>query len=256
MNKLGCVHLVGAGPGDPELLTVKALRLITSAALVVYDRLVAAEILAQLPAGARRVDVGKESGRHAVPQEEINRLLVDLARGGQDVVRLKGGDPFIFGRGGEEAQYLTRHGIPHDIVPGITAASGCAAAVGIPLTHRGLSDGIRLVTGHRQDGLDLDLNFPALADPNCTLVVYMGVGSAARLVRGLKEAGLPGETPVAVVERGTTPAQRLFTATLDTLPDRMRRWAPKPPAVLVIGRVVSLIEERPRIRDPAEAVDA
>lgn len=256
MNKVGCVHLVGAGPGDPDLLTAKALRLIVAAELVVYDRLVGPDVLALLPPRAMRIDVGKESGHHAMPQHDINRLLVSLARNGRDVLRLKGGDPFVFGRGGEEAQHLACHGVPYDVVPGITAASGCAAAVGIPLTYRGLSDGVRFVTGHRQDGHELNLNFAALADPNCTLVVYMGVGSAARLVRGLQEAGLPGETPVAVVERGTTPSQRLLTATLDTLSARMEAWAPKPPALLMIGRVVSLALERPGIGTFAEVADA
>ncbi|MCR6628715.1 MAG: uroporphyrinogen-III C-methyltransferase [Magnetospirillum sp.] len=256
MVRFGKVSLVGAGPGDPELLTVKATRLIAGAGLVVYDRLVGEAVLDLVPAAARRIDVGKESGRHALPQDEINRLLVDLARSGQDVVRLKGGDPFVFGRGGEEALHLARHGIPHDIVPGITAASGCAAAVGIPLTHRGLSDGVRLVTGHRQDDGELDLNFTALADPNCTLVVYMGVGSAVRLAASLMEAGLPGGTLVAVIERGTTPSQRLLTATLDTLSEQMRIWTPKPPALLMIGRVVSLALERPRIGEPAEVAHA
>lgn len=255
MNKLGCVHLVGAGPGDPDLLTMKAMRLIAAAEAVVYDRLVSAGVLALIPSHAICFDVGKASGRHPLPQSEINELLVSLARQGREVVRLKGGDPFVFGRGGEEALHLARHGIPHDIVPGITAASGCAAAVGIPLTHRGLSDGVRLVTGHRQDG-DLDLNFPALADPDCTLVVYMGVGSAARLAGSLMEAGLPGGTPVALIERGTTPDQRLLIATLQSLPERMAAWVPKPPALLMIGRVVSLALVRPRIGEPAETVHA
>jgi uroporphyrin-III C-methyltransferase len=255
MVRLGKVSLVGAGPGDPDLLTVKAARLIAGAGLVVYDRLVSEAVLGLVPPTARRVDVGKESGRHSVPQHEINRLLVELASEGSDVVRLKGGDPFIFGRGGEEALCLARHGIPHDIVPGITAASGCAAAMGIPLTQRGLSDGVRLVTGHREDD-GLDLNFAALADPNCTLVVYMGVGSAVRLAASLREAGLPGETPVAVIERGTTPDQRLLLATLASLPGQMAVWAPRPPALLMIGRVVSLALERPRIGEPIEVTHA
>ncbi|CAA7624257.1 uroporphyrinogen-III C-methyltransferase [Magnetospirillum sp. UT-4] len=238
MMHRGKVHLVGSGPGDPELLTLKAARLIAGAGVVVFDRLVGESILDLLPAGARRMDVGKETGRHAVPQAEINRLLVGLAMDGHDVVRLKGGDPFIFGRGGEEAQALAAAGIPFEVVPGITAASGCAAASGIPLTLRGIAEGVRLVTGHRQDDGDLDLDWASLADPRCTLVVYMGVASAERMAAGLVGAGLPADTPVAIIERGTTPEQRTWVSRLGCLTADMERWAPKPPALLVIGRVV------------------
>ncbi len=240
MKKLGCVHLVGAGPGDPDLLTVKACRLIGSAAAVVFDRLVGDGVLAMIPATARRFNVGKQTGRHSLPQEDINSLLADLARQGLEVVRLKGGDPFVFGRGGEEALYLAHHGIPFDIVPGITAASGCAAACGIPLTHRGLADGVRLVTGHCQDDRPLDLDWRALADPRCTLAIYMGLASAAQMAAGLLGAGRDGATPVAMVENGTTPAQRLRLTTLDRLADDMARWAPAPPALLLVGEVVRL----------------
>jgi len=243
----GKVYLVGAGPGDPELLTLKAARLISSAKVVVYDRLVGAQVLALIPADARRIDVGKESGRHSVPQDEINALLVNLACDGHDVVRLKGGDPFVFGRGGEEAQELARHGIEHHIVPGISAAMGCAAAAGIPLTYRGLSDGVRLVTGHRQEDRDLDLDWQALADPNCTLVVYMGVGTAQRLADKLLVAGLPAATPVAIIERGTTPDQRTIFSSVATLARDVAAHAPKPPALLIIGKVVGLALERPLV---------
>jgi uroporphyrin-III C-methyltransferase len=240
MPRPGKVILVGAGPGDPDLLTVKAMRAIQSAEVVVFDRLVGHAVLDLIPDGARRVDVGKETGRHPLPQDQINRLLVDLAQDGRDVVRLKGGDPFIFGRGGEEALALAEAGIEFEIVPGITAASGCAAVAGIPLTHRGLAESVRLVTGHRQEDRDLDLNWSSLADPRCTLVVYMGVASAQRLAGGLRGAGLSGETPVAIIERGTTPQQRTFTTTLDNLVADIERWQPQPPALLIIGQVVTL----------------
>jgi uroporphyrin-III C-methyltransferase len=240
MPRPGKVMLVGAGPGDPDLLTVKAMRAIVQARVVVFDRLVGEAVLDLIPPGARRIDVGKETGRHPLPQDRINALLVDLAGRGEDVVRLKGGDPFIFGRGGEEAEALALAGIAFEIVPGITAASGCAAMAGIPLTHRGVAESVRLVTGHRQEDHDLDLDWSSLADPRCTLVVYMGVASAQRLAGGLRGAGLAGETPVAIIERGTTPQQRTHFSTLATLADDIARWQPKPPALLIIGQVVGL----------------
>ncbi|MGE5515690.1 MAG: uroporphyrinogen-III C-methyltransferase [Bacteroidota bacterium] len=239
MTRRGKVTLVGAGPGDPELLTVKAARLIAAAETVVFDRLVGEAVLELIAPTARRVDVGKETGRHSMPQDAINRLLVTLAEDGHDVVRLKGGDPFIFGRGGEEAEALAAAGIPFEVVPGITAAAGCAAAAGIPLTHRGVAESVRLVTGHRQDDGDLDLDWTSLADPRCTLVVYMGVASAERLAGSLRGAGLAGETPVAIIERGTTPAQRTLFTTLERLGVDMARWNPRPPSLLIIGQVVA-----------------
>ncbi len=240
MGNRGKVWLVGAGPGDPDLLTCKARRLIEGAKVVVFDRLVGDAIMALVPVGCRLVDVGKSTGRHPLPQERINALLADLAAKGDDVVRLKGGDPFVFGRGGEEALHLARAGIDFEVVPGITAASGCAAAAGIPLTHRGLAESVRLVTGHFQDNRDLDLDWNSLADPRCTLVVYMGVASAERLAGGLRGAGLPGETPVAIIERGTTPRQRTLITTLDLLVADIARWQPQPPSLLMIGQVVTL----------------
>lgn len=236
----GTVTLVGAGPGDPDLLTVKAARLIATARVVVFDRLVGQAVLDLIPADARRIDVGKESGRHPLPQPRINDLLVRLALEGHDVLRLKGGDPFIFGRGGEEAAALAAAGIACDVVPGITAASGCSAAMGIPLTHRGLAEGVRLITGHRQDDDALDLDFAALADPRCTLVVYMGLANLSPLRDGLVRAGLPATTPAAVIERGTMPQQRTLLTTLADLPEDVGRWRPVPPSLLVIGQVVSL----------------
>lgn len=240
MRKVGCVHLVGAGPGDPDLLTVKALRLLHSADLVVYDRLVGEAILAEIPATAERISVGKESGFHAVPQDEINALLVRHALAGRDVVRLKGGDPFLFGRGGEEAEALVAHGIPVEVVPGISAAFGCAAAAGIPLTHRDVAQGVRFVTGHLREDRALDLDWARLADPDCTLVVYMGVASAGRLAAGLMTGGLAAETPVAVVENGTTGRQRSLLGELRSLDADIARWRVRPPALIIIGRVAGL----------------
>ncbi|OIR02039.1 siroheme synthase [mine drainage metagenome] len=238
MSKPGQVFLVGAGPGDPDLLTVKALRLIGAADAVVHDRLVSPAILALLPPGARRFCVGKESGHHPIPQDEINALLAELARQGLAVVRLKGGDPFIFGRGGEEALFLARAGIPCEVVPGITAAAGCAAAVGLPLTHRGLAASVRLITGHGRDDGAPDLDWPTLADPACTLVFYMGLAAAPLISAKLLAAGLPAATPAAIIERGTQPGQRLLRTTLAGLPEAARGC--RPPSLLIVGRVAAL----------------
>ena len=243
------VHLVGAGPGDPDLLTVKAVRLIQSADVVVYDRLVGEGVLALVPPGTARICVGKESGRHLLPQDEINDLLVSLAKPGRKVVRLKGGDPFVFGRGGEEALHLVHHGVAVDVVPGVTAASGCSAATGIPLTHRGLATGVRLVTGHSRDDSELELDWNSLADPDCTLVIYMGLSTIGWVAKRLMDAGLPPETPAAAIEKGTTPEQRVCVSTLAGLAVDVTSWNLKPPTLLMIGRVVSLAEAL----QPAEA---
>ncbi len=244
MNVQGCVHLVGAGPGDPDLLTVKALRLLQTADVVVYDRLVSQGILDLIPTGITRICVGKESGHHLLPQDEINDLLVKLATPTRRVVRLKGGDPFVFGRGGEEALHLVAHGIAVEVVPGITAASGCAASAGIPLTHRDLAHSVRLVTGHMQGDRDLDLDWAKLADPACTLVVYMGLGSVDRMADGLMTAGLSPDTPVAVVERGTTGTQRNLHGVLASMAADVRAWDVRPPALIIIGKVVALAADR------------
>jgi uroporphyrin-III C-methyltransferase len=237
------VYLVGAGPGDPDLLTVKALRLIQSADVVVYDRLVGDGILDLIPPGTTRISVGKAKGHHLLPQDQINDLLVSLARPGRRVVRLKGGDPYVFGRGAEEALYLAGYGIATEVVPGITAAAGCAAATGIPLTHREVARSVRLVTGHLRDDQSLDLDWQRLADPSCTLVVYMGVGTAGPMADGLIAAGLDPATPVAVVEKGTTPAQRVLRGILGDLEADVARWQVEPPSLLIIGRVVGLAAE-------------
>jgi uroporphyrin-III C-methyltransferase/precorrin-2 dehydrogenase/sirohydrochlorin ferrochelatase/uroporphyrin-III C-methyltransferase len=236
------VHLVGAGPGDPELLTLKALRLIEAADVVVYDRLVAPEVLARVPPGSTRIFVGKSTSNHTLPQEEINELLARLAKPGRCVVRLKGGDPFIFGRGGEEAEYLARRGIAVEVVPGVTAAAGCAAEFGIPLTHRGLATGVRFVTGHARGNEQLELDWRSLADPDTTLVVYMGLGTFAEIAARLVEAGLPPSTPAAAIANGTTPQRQICRATLAELPQRVAAARIGSPALLVIGRVAALAD--------------
>jgi uroporphyrin-III C-methyltransferase len=232
------VHLVGAGPGDPELLTVRALGLLQQADAVVYDRLVSEPVLALIPPGAMRISVGKQPYHHPVAQEEISELLVNLARAGHRVVRLKGGDPFVFGRGSEEAECLARHGIPFEIVPGVTAASGCAAAAGIPLTHRGLASGVRYVTGHRRNDGELDLDWQGLADPETTLVVYMGLATIGLIAARLMAAGLPGSTPVAAINNGTLPSERHFISTLAEVGGLAAGL--EGPVLFVIGRVVAL----------------
>ncbi len=238
----GTVYLVGAGPGDADLLTVRAHRLIEQAEVLVYDRLVAEEILELSSQSAVRVFVGKSPSRHTLPQEEINSLLVRLASSGRNVVRLKGGDPFIFGRGGEEAEELARAGIPFEVVPGITAASGCLAGLGIPLTHRGVATGARFVTGHCREGVPLELNWKSLADPETTLVIYMGLSNIAIMTEQLAAAGLSPETPALAVSSGTTPRQKTCRGTLATLPEDVERDGLTAPVLIVIGQVVEAAE--------------
>ena len=230
------VAIVGAGPGDADLLTVRAVTWLGRADVVVHDRLVGPGVLAYARPGARLIDVGKAPGGHGHSQAAINALLVHHARAGRRVVRLKGGDPFIFGRGGEELEALGRHGIAVEVVPGITAALGCAAAAGIPLTQRGRSQAVTLVTGATADGL-ADLDWTALAGLGQTLVVYMGVAAAGAIAERLIGAGLDPETPAAVVENGTLPGQRIVTASLATLGETIENHAIRAPALLVIGEV-------------------
>lgn len=235
----GKVWLVGAGPGDPDLLTVKAARLISQADALVYDHLVGDGIMDLARPDARRIYAGKEASKHTLPQDSINNLLVELAREGLSVVRLKGGDPFIFGRGGEELETLVESGIPFEVVPGVTAAAGCAAYAGFPLTHRDHAQSLTFVTGHLKDGT-VNLDWPALARPKQTVVFYMGVGAAAEICRQMINHGLPSLTPAAVIRNGSMPTQQTLLATLGTLPQRIAEAEIKPPALIVVGSVVGL----------------
>ncbi len=242
MDSGSCVYFVGAGPGDPGLLTLRAYELIRQAEVIVYDRLVSGEIMGIAPKGAARIYVGKSAGHHHMTQDEINNLLVRLGRTGRRIVRLKGGDPFIFGRGGEEALVLREHGIPFEVVPGVTSAAACSAYAGIPLTHRGLATGARIVTGHCRANMPLDLNWESLADPDTTLVVYMGLMHLEEISSRLIAAGLPADTPAAVIENGTTPRHRTCIDTLAGIPAEVRRQEFRTPSLIVIGRVVSLAD--------------
>jgi uroporphyrin-III C-methyltransferase/precorrin-2 dehydrogenase/sirohydrochlorin ferrochelatase len=239
---LGEVYLVGAGPGAPDLLTFRALRLMQQADVVVYDRLVSPEILDLARRDAEKIYVGKQRQNHALPQESINILLAKLAKAGKRVVRLKGGDPFIFGRGGEEIETLMQQGINFQVVPGITAASGCATYAGIPLTHRDHAQSCTFVTGHLKDN-SVNLNWTQLAAPNQTIVIYMGLAGLEKICQSLIAHGSPQDLPIALVQQGTTSNQKVVTGTLATLPGKVAGQDIKPPTLIIIGTVVTLHDQ-------------
>ncbi len=241
--KQGKVILVGAGPGDPGLLTIRGREALSGAEVVVYDRLVSPAILALIPSGVERIDVGKEASHHKVPQEEINRILLRKALEGKTVVRLKGGDPFVFGRGGEELELLAAQGVAFEEVPGITSAIAAAAYAGIPVTHRDYCSSLHIITGHQRAGKELSIDFEALVRTGGTLIFLMGVTAMPKIVEGLLQAGMDGGTPAAMVERGTTPSQRRCSATLSTLPEKAAEMGIRSPAIIIVGRVCSLAED-------------
>ncbi len=235
----GIVYLVGSGPGDLELLTLRAARLIGEADSIVYDHLIADGVLELARPDAQKIYAGKETTKHTLPQQELNLLLVQLAREGKKVVRLKGGDPFIFGRGGEEIETLVEFGVPFEVVPGVTAAAGCAAYAGIPLTHREHAQTVVFATGHLKDGT-VNLDWAALARPHQTVVFYMGIGGIGEICRQMIAHGLPETHPAAVVQNGTSTRQRVLTADLATLPEKVAAAGVGSPALIIVGTVVTL----------------
>ncbi|MCI4439879.1 uroporphyrinogen-III C-methyltransferase [Tibeticola sp.] len=248
---LGTVTLLGAGPGDPELLTVKAFKALQGAKLALYDHLVSPGVLDLLPPQAECIYVGKESSRHTLPQEEIIELMLRLARSGRSLLRIKGGDGYIFGRGGEEAQALAAEGIPFTVIPGLTAAQGAAASIGIPLTHRDHAASLVLATGHLRNGKGLDMDWAMLARPRQTVVLYMGVNNLPEICRQLMAHGMPGDTPAALVEKATLPEERCITGTIAELPALALSHQIRPPALVMIGGVVTV---RTQLK-PAYAAD-
>ena len=243
MERRGKVILVGAGPGDPGLLTLKGREALRKAEVVVYDRLVSPAILAMMPADAEKIDVGKEASHHKVPQWQINQILLDKALEGKTVVRLKGGDPFVFGRGGEELELLAEHGVAFEEVPGVTSAIAACAYAGIPVTHRDFCSSLHIITGHARAGAELTIDFEALVRTRGTLVFLMGVTAMPKIVEGLLQVGMDPDTPAAMVESGTTPAQRRCDATLGTLPERAAAMGIHSPAIIVVGKVCALAKD-------------
>jgi uroporphyrin-III C-methyltransferase len=236
----GKIFLVGAGPGDPALLTIKAADLLKNAKNVVYDRLVSEEILALIPQSAEKIYVGKESGRHIVPQDKITELLVKMALEGKDVVRLKGGDPFIFGRGGEEAEALAENGIEFEIIPGVSSSVVAPMYAGIPLTHRDYASSVAIVTGHQAGDGERTIEWTKIASAVDTIVILMGIESLEAIIEKLLKGGIKPTTPVAIIEKGTSKQQRSITGTIETIIKDSKEATIKPPAVIVIGGVVNL----------------
>ena len=248
----GCVYLVGAGPGDPELLTVKAARLIADADVLVYDHLVSTAVMALVNPAAEKIYAGKQRGNHTLPQEELNDLLVRLASAGKCVVRLKGGDPYTFGRGGEEVQTLRARGVAFEVVPGITAATGVAAYTGIPLTHRDYAQACIFVTGHLKDG-SMNLDWPGLARPRQTVVIYMGLHGLSHLCEQLILHGLPATWPAAIVQHGSLPTQRTVAGTLASLPALADAAKLRAPTLIIVGEVVLLHDQLKWVIEAAES---
>jgi len=246
---VGRVYLVGAGPGDPELLTLRAVRLLQQAQVVVYDHLVSSAVLEFVSPKAQRIYAGKRRNEHTLRQEEINTLLISLATQGKQVVRLKGGDPFIFGRGGEELQALAARGIDFEVVPGVTAASGVASYAGIPLTHRDYAQSCIFVTGHLKNGT-ADLDWPSLVRLNQTVVIYMGLGGLPEICRQMMAHGAAPNLPIAVVQDGSIASQKVVTGTLIDMPDRVARAGLKSPCLTIIGNVVKLHDELAWFKPP------
>ena len=246
---VGRVYLVGAGPGDPELLTLRAVRLLQQAQVVVYDHLVSSAVLEFVSPKAQRIYAGKRRNEHTLRQEEINTLLISLATQGKQVVRLKGGDPFIFGRGGEELQALAARGIDFEVVPGVTAASGVASYAGIPLTHRDYAQSCIFVTGHLKNGT-ADLDWPSLVRLNQTVVIYMGLGGLPEICRQMMAHGAAPNLPIAVVQDGSIASQKVVTGTLTDMPDRVARAGLKSPCLTIIGNVVKLHDELAWFKPP------
>lgn len=240
---VGKVFLVGAGPGDPGLLTIKGKKAVESADVVLYDRLVPEEILAMLPPGARRIDVGKHSGNHPVPQEEINAILLNEAESGETVVRLKGGDPYVFGRGAEELAALSDADIPFEVIPGVSAATAVPAYAGIPVTHRDFASSMHIVTAHAKAGAKPEINYTSLVALKGTLVFMMGVTALPEISQGLLDAGAPPDLPAALVENGTTARQRKILSTISALPGLAAEQNIRPPAIMVVGEVCALSEK-------------
>ena len=237
------VYLVGAGPGDADLLTLKGARLLNQADVVIFDRLVSEEVLALINEGAEKIYAGKGRNMHSIAQSEINETLCKLAETHKTIVRLKGGDPFTFGRGGEEALYLVARGVNVEVVPGITSAAAAGAELGLPLTHRGLATSVRYVTGTCRKGDELDLNWQSLADPDTTLIIYMGLANIEAIAQNLMAAGLSGRTPAVAVESATTQTEKIFRGTLETLAAGVRAASFAPPTLFIIGKVVNVAAE-------------